>query len=198
MEITRKDLIELCDKFLSGAIGKSEIEDYAWNAMSSDEANWDDKIISDTLFEWDNESINFPINSRNMELWRKRLTDNEDRLIEHNFWNSHIEIQKEICKKYDSQWKPINKILKIGISKNLTLNPLNGLRHNSEQGTTGWFIWSGEYSEDENFFEPICAEHLLQIRPEIINYLGLDVGFRFLIDSNDYEDVWFDKNISEI
>ncbi|SCY98973.1 immunity protein Imm33 domain-containing protein [Flavobacterium caeni] len=198
MEITRKDLIELCDKFLNGEISKEGIENFASNAIFSDDDDWDDEIISDTIFEWDNEEINFPINNVNMELWKKRLNGDEDELLKYNFWNSHIEPQKKICEKFDSLWKPINKKLKIGVSKNLNLDPLNGLRHNSEKGTTGWFIWSGEYSENDDFFEPICAEHLLQIRPEIIDYLGLDVGFRFLIDKNGYEDIWFDKKISKI
>ena len=115
-----------------------------------------------------------------------------------NEWNSYIEEQKKICKDYDSLWKPINKNLKVGISTNLNLEPLNGLRHNAEDGTTGWFIWSGEYEESDDFFKPICAEHLLEMKPEVIKYLGLDVGFRFLSGKENYEDVWFDKKISEI
>ena len=67
----------------------------------------------------------------------------------------------------------------------------NVLRHPGDKGTTGWFIWTGDYSEAEDFFKTMCAEHLLQIRPQIIRYLGLDVGYRFLIDNNGYEDVWY-------
>ena len=92
----------------------------------------------------------------------------------------------------------VDKDLKVGISTDLNSEPLNGLRHNSEDGTTGWFIWSGEYEERDDFFKPIHAEHLLEKKPEVIKYLGLDVGFRFLIGKENYEDVWFDKKISEI
>jgi hypothetical protein len=115
-----------------------------------------------------------------------------------NDWNSYLEEQKKICKEHDSLWKPIDKDLKVGISTDLNSDPLNDLRHNSEDGTTGWFIWSGEYSESDDFFKPICAEHLLEKKPEVIKYLGLDVGFRFLIGKENYEDVWFDKKISDI
>jgi hypothetical protein len=201
MKIFREDLIKLCDKFLSGEIKKTQLQDFAWDAISSDEIDWDDddeRTISQTIFEWDNEEINFPINKVNVELWKNRLLNNVDKLMEYNFWSAHIQKQKEICEKYDSLWKPINKKFNIGVSKNLISDPLNGLRHKSEKGTTGWFIWSGEYSERDDFFVPICAEHLLQIRPDIVNYLGLDIGFRFLIDNNGHEDVWFDKKISEI
>jgi hypothetical protein len=110
-------------------------------------------------------------------------------------WNFHIEKQKSICEKYDSNWNLINKKLMIGCSDNLKKEPINGLRYPIEGQITGWYIWSGEFSNDTNFFKPICAEHLLQIRPEIIKYLGLDIGFRFLADSNGYEDIWFDKQL---
>ncbi len=112
-------------------------------------------------------------------------------------WKSFLEEQKQICLRYDSLFVPINESLMVGISADLNSDPLNGLRHKSENGTTGWFIWAGEYSESEDFFKPLCAEHLIKIKPEIIKYLGLDVGFRFLVGKNNYEDVWFDKNVSE-
>jgi hypothetical protein len=199
MNIERKELIELCDKFLKNEIDKTELEFFASNAIMSDEIDWEenDKIISETIFEWDNEIINFPINAENIKLWKKRLETDIDELMEHNFWNSHFEKQKEICEKYNSEWKPINEKSKIAISDNLNLEKLNGLRHKTEKGKICWYIWSGEYSENDDFFKTICAEHLLQRNPKIIKYLGLDDGFRFLITESGYEDVWFDKNLLE-
>ncbi|HEY5588765.1 MAG TPA: hypothetical protein VIK86_07405 [Candidatus Paceibacterota bacterium] len=199
MKVTRQDIIELCDKFLNGQIDKKFIQDFAWTTISEDNFDWDeDEIISNTIFEWDNEDINYEINKINIQLWKKRLLTEEDNLISYNNWNSHIEEQKEICIKYDSLWKPINKKLKIGISDNPDKQPIHGLRYPKESGTTGWFIWSGNYSERKDFFKTICAEHLLQIRPDIIKYLGLDVGFRFLIDDKGYEDIWFDEQLKKI
>lgn len=197
MNIERKELIELCNKFLKNEISKSELEFYASNAFMSDEIDWDenDKVISSTIFEWDNEIINFPINIENIRLWKERLETNIDELMDYNFWSSHIEKQKEICEKFNSKWKPINQKSRIGISENLNLEKLNGLRLKTEKGKVCWYIWSGEYSEDADFFKPICAEHLLQRNPKIINYLALDVGFRFLITESGYEDVWFDENL---
>jgi hypothetical protein len=199
MKISRKNLVQLCDKFLNNEINKIEIENFASTLMFSDELDWDDEdeILSKTIFEWDNEDINFRINKVNMRLWKNRLENNIDELMEHNFWNTHIEKQKEICANYNSKWNPINPKLKIGASIDLNLDPLNGIRQKGEKGTTGWFIWSGEFSENKDFFQPICAENLLQIRPQIIKYLGLDVGFRLLIDNNGYENVWFDENIKD-
>ncbi len=199
MNIERKQLIELCDKFLKNEISKSDLNSYAFETFMSDEIDWDDNdaIISETLFDWHNEDINFPINEVNMKLWKKRLQTNVDELEEHNNWNIHIEKQKKICAKYKSKWKPISRNLKIGISEKLNLEKLNGLRLTTEKGKVCWYIWSGEYSADENFFKPICAEHFLQRKPKIIQYLGLDDGFRFLITESGYEDVWFDENLLE-
>jgi len=198
MIITRQDLISLCDDFLEDKIDKSTIQDFAINAIMSDDIEWNDNIIAETIFEWDNESINYEINKANINLWRNRLLTDKDELLIHNSWNSHIENQKDICKKYNSKWRPINKKWIIGVSKNLEKDPINGLRHPSENGTTGWFIWTGEYQETNDFFQPMCAEHLLEKRPEIIKYLGLEVGFRFLTDKKGYEDIWYDEKLKEI
>lgn len=198
MQVTRQYLIEICNKFLQGEIDRLEVEDFAWTFITSDDDKWDNDIIADILFEWDNEQINFPINKVNMQLWKKKLISGIDELSEHNIWNVHIDRQKEICEKYKSRWIPINKNLKVGASEKLMFDPINGLRHPSDKGTTGWFIWTGEYSGADNFFKPMCAEHLLQIKPQIIKYLGLNVGFRFLTDNNGYEDVWHDETLKRV
>lgn len=199
MKVTRHELVELCNKFLDDKIDKTVLQNFAWTTISNDDFEWDeDEIISDTIFDWDNEEINFEINKTNVLLWKKRLLTEKDDLLIYNDWNAHIEAQKEICEKSNSIWQPINKKLKIGVSSNLDKDPINGLRHLAEKGTTGWFIWTGEYSEADDFFKSICAEHLLQKRPEIIKYLGLEIGFRFLSDSKDYEDVWYDEKLRKL
>ena len=197
MKITRSDLIKICDNFLEKKIEKVDIENFGAEIMFDvdDKYECEDEVVDEILCHWDNEIINYEINEVNIKLWKKWLQTDENELLEHNSWNVHIEPQKKICKKYNSIWKPVNKKLKIGVSDNLNESPINGLRHSQEKGTTGWFIWSGEYSENDDFFKPICAEHLLQMRPEIIKYLGLEIGFRFLVDNKDYEDVWKDENI---
>jgi hypothetical protein len=199
MTITRQILIDYCDNFLNDKIDKKYIQDFAWEAITSDDFDFvDDDIISDTIFEWDNEDINFEINKTNIQLWKNRLLTGQDDLVIYNSWNSHIESQKEICATHNSKWKPINKKLRVGVSAKLDTDPINGLRHPNEKGTTGWFIWTGDYSERDDFFQPMCAEHLLQKRPDIIKYLGLDIGYRFLADRNGYEDIWYDEKLKNI
>jgi hypothetical protein len=75
------------------------------------------------------------------------------------------------------------------------LLPINGLRHRAEGGTSGWYFWLGEESSsDPDFFSPLHAGHLKQQCPEIIKFLGLPPGYRFLI-VEDYLDVWFDESL---
>jgi hypothetical protein len=202
MQVSRQDLIQICDKFLQDEIGRQEVEDYAWALITSDNHERDDEIIAETLVDWDNEEMNFPINKVNMQLWKKRLITGVDELSEHNIWNVHIDKQKDVCERFGSNWTPINNKFILGASENLTADPIHGLRHpydrETTKGTTGWFIWTGDYSEADDFFKPMCAEHLLQIRPQIIKYLGLDIGFRFIADNSGYEDVWHDETLKQV
>lgn len=108
--------------------------------------------------------------------------------------------QKAICEKYRAQFIPAPEFLKVGISLNVkeNLQPINGLRHPLEGDTSGWYIWAGEqFSEDPNFFVPLHIEHLPDWCPQVIKYLGLAPGWRFLIAPG-YEDVWEDKNLLSI
>lgn len=98
--------------------------------------------------------------------------------------------QKEICEKYNSTYTESSPHLKIGISKNIhdEIWPINGLRHNLEGDTTGWYIWRGEYSFEDDFFVPLHVSHLDETCPLVVKYLGLAPGWRFLI-TDGYEDV---------
>ena len=109
-------------------------------------------------------------------------------------------MQKSICARVGSEHFPALEILKIGISADLLNHswkyPLNGLRVRPERDTTGWFIWSGsdELSQEDDYFKPLHIEHLQDYCPEIIPYLGLEPGWRFLLAPN-YDDIWFDEKL---
>jgi hypothetical protein len=111
------------------------------------------------------------------------------------------EQQQNICKKYKTIFVPAPENLLIGISFNIRQNvqPVNGLRHSITRDTTGWYIWGGElFSEDKDFFTPLHVQHLYDLCPQIIKYLGLPPGWRFLIDLNGYEDVWQDLSLLDV
>ena len=89
---------------------------------------------------------------------------------------------------------------KLGIAiETIGKRPINGLRHHPEKGTNGWYIWCGEeLSEKSDFFSPLHIEHLKDYLPEVLEYLDSPPGYRFLIDGNNWEDVWFDENLLKL
>ena len=97
------------------------------------------------------------------------------------------EIRARICEASPT-WK-------IGISRNVRdgVLPVNGLRSPTSDGVTiGWYIWAGgEPSSDPNFFVPLHVGHLEDWCPEVIPFLGLPAGTRFLLAPG-HEDVWDD------
>jgi hypothetical protein len=110
------------------------------------------------------------------------------------------DLQRSTCKNYGATFLECDEVLKIGISRDFDRGhfPINGLRHPVEGDTTGWYIWSNEtFSDAPDFFVPLCARHLHERCPEIVRYLGLAPGWRFLIAPG-YEDVWFDENLLNV
>lgn len=105
--------------------------------------------------------------------------------------------QRELCAKYGAEYLRSSLASKIGISAEALsgILPIHGLRHSPKGNTSGWYIWSGEYSEDPDFFSPLHVEHAISESAIFAQYLGLAPGWRFLIGENGYEDVWFDPGL---
>lgn len=108
-----------------------------------------------------------------------------------------IQAQRIVCGRFGSDFVEAPPYMKVGVSRNVRegLLPINGLRHAQSGDTTGWYIWAGEdLSADADFFVPLHVAHLQEWCPEVIRYLGLAPGWRFLI-AGDYEDVWHDSSL---
>lgn len=73
--------------------------------------------------------------------------------------------------------------------------PINGLRHRPSGDTCGWYVWGGEeLSADPDFFKPLHLAHLSQRCAEVIRFLALPAGWRFLLAPG-HVDVWFDETL---
>jgi hypothetical protein len=109
---------------------------------------------------------------------------------------SEQERQKSLCKRYGASYLETPLFLKIGINANFSKRvfPINGLRHAPEGDTSGWYIWSGQFSDSPDFFVPMHTRHLETACQEIICFLGLAPGWRFLLAPN-HEDVWYDPKL---
>ena len=80
--------------------------------------------------------------------------------------------------------------------RSLGTRPLNALRLPQANGTCGWYIYGGEHSEAQDFYQPLHVTHLLKYCPQILPYLALAPGWRVLLTA-DHEDVWFDQTCLE-
>ncbi len=113
---------------------------------------------------------------------------------------SIIKQQAQVCARYGVSPSPVGPSDKLGIAPNVrdSLIPLNGLRHPPTSDTCGWYIWAGEeLSDAPGFFVPLHAEHLLEWCPDVIPFLALPPGWRFLLAPG-YEDVWFDAELLNV
>ena len=111
-----------------------------------------------------------------------------------------METQEQVCGRFGVKLVEAPNNRKVGIARNVRagLQPLNGLRHPPAGGTTGWYIWAGEeLPQDPGSFVPLHVSHLSSWCPQVIPYLGLPPGWRFLL-APQYEDVWFDKTLLDI
>lgn len=115
------------------------------------------------------------------------------------FEKETVKKQMEICTKYGAAFMetPFNKVMGIALNTFGTgVMPIHGLRipDQSEQ-TVNWYIWAGEYSDADDFYQSVHVHHLLDICPQALVFLGLQPGWRFLFDNAGYEDVWFDEKL---
>lgn len=109
--------------------------------------------------------------------------------------------QQEICTKYGYKFEPANLHLIVGVSHGVQkgIEPIHALRHPAGNNTTGWYIWTGEYSDADDFFEPLHVVHLTERCPLLLPYLGLPAGCRVLLaEKGNYIDVWEDLSLLDI
>jgi len=60
----------------------TDLNTVAFGLIASDYFHWDystkdGEIVADTLFDWDNPDINFPLTIDNVRLWKKYLENGE-------------------------------------------------------------------------------------------------------------------------
>jgi hypothetical protein len=119
-----------------------------------------------------------------------------------SYWNQIQQQQKVICDKLKVDWAPVDMHSLIAFNDSLFSDkkPINGLRHPQQGSIDGWYLWSGDEipQDDSEFFRPLHVEHLMNYRPIILKYLGLPPGWRFQIDDDGYEDIWYDELLLNI
>ena len=106
--------------------------------------------------------------------------------------DQHEQLQRDVCTRYSAEFTPINWQLRVAIADDFFSDaiPKNGVRLPVDGNMTGWYLYAGEtMSDTDDYFKPHCAEHLRELLPSVIPFLGLPVDWRFLL-APDHEDVW--------
>lgn len=110
------------------------------------------------------------------------------------------ERQQRLCVERQVPWTPPRPDSKAGVAREVGsgLWPVNGLRIPVEGATSGWYLWAGEGEMDQSpdYFEPVHVVHMYERCQEVLPYLGLPPGWRFLIAPG-YSDVWEDPTLLE-
>lgn len=103
-------------------------------------------------------------------------------------------IQREVCDEHGAEYLPPVPGTKLGIAiATLSKVPVHGVRLAPTETTCGWYIHAGEeWSDAEDFFQPLCIEHLERYCAFALPFLGLPPGWRFMTDGQGFVDVWQD------
>lgn len=104
--------------------------------------------------------------------------------------------QKELCARLGAPYLATDPKSKAGLAlDSLDGNPIYGVRLPPANGISGWYIHAGEYRGDDDFYDAVHVSHLNELLPEVLPYLGLAPGYRFIIDGQGYEDVWYQPHV---
>src|SRR5438128_531236 len=87
--------------------------------------------------------------------------------------------QQAVCNQHGAEFLPPVAGSRVGIAiQTLGLQPLNGMRIDPEGGASGWYLWGGgESSAADDFYQPMCVEHLADHCSAAIPFLALPPGW---------------------
>ena len=104
--------------------------------------------------------------------------------------------QDHICRRFSADFlpTPLDARLCVALESLTPGIPLHGTRRFPDTDSCGWYIWAGDRSDSPGFFRPLKAELLSGVVPQVLPYLGLGPGWRFLLATG-YEDVWHDPTL---
>jgi hypothetical protein len=105
--------------------------------------------------------------------------------------------QRKVCQEYGASYLRPLPNSKLGIAlRTLGCAPIHGVRLEPTETTCGWYIHAGEqWSDDPEFYQPLCVEHLPNYCKPALPFLGLPPGWRFITDGQGYIDVWPDPSV---
>lgn len=102
------------------------------------------------------------------------------------------ELQQRICRTYGAGFEPPPPHSKVGIALHtLDRIPIHGVRLPPTETTCGWYIYAGdEWSDADDFYSPLCVEHLPEYCKHALPFVCLPPGWQFMTDGMGFVDVW--------
>ena len=101
--------------------------------------------------------------------------------------------QHQICARHGLHAQAPEAMVAVALGS-LEQSPIHGTRIAlPENGTISWFIHCGEHSDAADFYQPLHTAHLQEVLPQVLDYLALPSGAKFIIDREGYEDVWMEE-----
>jgi hypothetical protein len=78
-EITKDHLIKLVDDTIEGRLTTTDLNTIASALIGSEYFTWNEnnKIIEDTIYDWDSPDIGFPLTNENLGRWKRYLETGE-------------------------------------------------------------------------------------------------------------------------
>ena len=103
-----------------------------------------------------------------------------------------ISEQKLLCEEFESPYIEVHGDDVVAVAvQTLNQDPIVGIRKTPETPeNVSWYIYGGELQDGADFFETMTIKKLQDVIPEVLPYLALNIGYRFMIDGDEYEDVW--------
>ena len=102
--------------------------------------------------------------------------------------------QRAVCHDHGADYLPPATGSKVGIAlQTLGRVPVHGVRLPPTATTCGWYIHAGDgWSDADDFYQPLCVEHLSGYCAFVLPLLALPPGWRFMADAEGFRDVWQD------
>ena len=146
----------------------------------------DKEVVNAQRKEQDKEMIDAQSKEQSKDLINEQSKDqSKDQSIAQIHEN-----QRRICDKYGLPAQAPADMVALAIGS-LDQSPIYGTRIDlPENGTISWFIHCGAHSEASDFYQPLHAAHLAELLPQVLAYLALPSGSKFILDRAGYEDVW--------
>jgi hypothetical protein len=109
-------------------------------------------------------------------------------------------LQRRVCEAYGAEFTPPAAGSKVGIAlRTMGRTPIRAVRTPPTETTCGWYIFAGdEWSDDPDFYRPLCVEHMAEYCELALPFLALPPGWRFHTDGREGYGASFDPNLLQI